>query len=81
MVMGYSEVLLFCLSFKFKVVEGGATRQSLVCVFLMVTGYSEVLLFCLSFKFKVIGGGPTASNFLSTATKSNQKMPQPYDEA
>ena len=35
----------------------------------------------LSFKFKVVGGGPTASHFLSTATKSNQKMPQPYDEA
>ncbi len=29
----------------------------------------------LSFKFKVVGGGPTASHFLSTATKSNQKMP------
>jgi len=38
-------------------------------------GYSEGLVFFLSFKFKVVGGGPTASNFLSTATKSHQKMP------
>jgi len=39
------------------------------------------LRFFLSFKVKTVGGGPTASHFLSTATKSNQKMPQPYDEA
>ena len=43
--------------------------------YLKVFLYTGCLLFCLSFKVKVVGGGPTASHFLSTATKSNQKMP------
>jgi len=50
-VMGYSEGLCFCLSFKVKVVGGGPTARcrSLVHMLLVVMGYSEVLLFLFEF--------------------------------
>ena len=65
-VMGYSEGLRFCLSFKVKVVGGGPTARcrSLVHMLLVVMGYSEGLCFCLSFKVKVVGGGPTRQSLL-----------------
>jgi len=53
----------------------------LCMIFFVVMVCSEIFLFLFEFSIKVVGGGPTASHFLSTATKSNQKMPQPYDEA
>ena len=72
--------MVFLLGF-FKVkVVGGVARHARVKIFklyLIVLLYSGFLCFLLSFKFKSVGGGPTASNFLSTATKSHQKMPQP----